>query len=193
MTSRMLRAIAIPAASEIMSAPAESDSHGSVTILDLAARLYAQHLEMWRAEDDCRRKDIGDLQKLRTRGRIEKMNVERGRIVDAIDELVSQALPPAAGGAPVHTETIGSIIDRLCIARVRTVMLGRLATCTKDAGTRPKAEAAGRQLEELGAAYNVLLDEVSRGDRRIPDWRTLKSYGEVPRDAGQGNGPGTRP
>src|SRR5262249_27123607 len=67
--------------------------------------------------------------------------------------------------AALHTETVGSVVDRLAIAWVRTRRFGELESPDNRVGL---AEAARRQFSELAGAYDDLVREVSAGGRDAP-------------------------
>jgi len=48
------------------------------------------------------------------------------------------------------------------------------------AGDRDRARLALRQLVELAAAHDDLIRDVAAGHRRLPAWRSLKSYRSRP-------------
>ncbi|ADD41034.1 conserved hypothetical protein [Stackebrandtia nassauensis DSM 44728] len=139
-------------------------------VVSVARRLRAHHDEQWQAEDLSRDAADDDAVVAKVKRRIDGMNVERSRMFDELDAWLSGELVQNPDAAP-HTETIGSVVDRICIAWVRADRLSR----------KPNAEAmavaARRQLTELAAAYDQLVSEVLTGRRRVPDWRALKSYG----------------
>ncbi|MFJ8955167.1 DUF4254 domain-containing protein [Streptomyces sp. NPDC102381] len=143
----------------------------SEPVLDLACRLRRQHAEQWSAEDLSRNASDNDQVLAEVKRRIDHLNVLRAEIVEELDEYLEKFLPQEAD-ALIHTETIGSIIDRICIAWVRADNFARVS------GGEERAALAERQLRELAGAYDVLVQEVRAGRRRTPQWRALKSYGE---------------
>lgn len=145
-------------------------------LMGVARQLCRHHLGQWEAEDRARR-SRGDATVLAgIKREIDDMNMRRSRLIDEIDDWVAEHVRQAED-APLHTETLGSIVDRLAIAWVRRQKLR-----AKESGAaRPPgscgSELAARQLAELGQAYDVLLGEVESRQRRIPGWRLMKSYG----------------
>jgi len=134
----------------------------------IARKLCRAHGHQWDAEDESRLA-AGDSERLAAvKRQIDAMNVRRSRLIEELDGYVARSVRQIED-APLHTETLGSVIDRLSIAWVRTQKLG---------STDPRGELASRQLGELAFAYDTLLMEVATGRRRVPDWRLLKSYGE---------------
>lgn len=151
---------------------AEADHVRDDTILGIARDLAANHQRQWDAEDACRAStatasDIGEAKVL-----IDELNSRRVEFVERLDELIEPHVGGAAG-TPLHTETIGSVIDRLAIAWVRTDRLSR------DPRQRERARISLRQLNELATAYDDLVRDLAAGRRRLPAWRALKSYGST--------------
>lgn len=85
----------------------------------------------------------------------------RAQQVHAIDRWVAPRLPVAHGGAYLHTETVGAVLDRLA----------RLTACAEAALA---AESdwdiwfAWERLAELSVGYEDLVAELATGRRRLP-------------------------
>ncbi len=163
--------VAPPGAAELMVAfsRAESPEPGTSVPLAIASELCRAHGRQWEAEDEARAVAADEARLAAVKRRIDRMNASRSDLIDAIDSWMCRHVEQAMG-APLHTETIGSVIDRLSIAWVRARKL--------DGGLDGRRELAARQLRELGVAYDTLIAEVGAERRRVPDWRLLKSYGE---------------
>ena len=128
-------------------------------VLDLADRLRRQHVEQWQAEDLSRTAAGDDHVLADVKRHIDQLNVARARFIDELDTELALRLPQEPA-APLHTETLGSVIDRICIAWVRTDKIARTGR-----GER-RAQLAGHQMQELAHAYDVLVTEVTDGRRR---------------------------
>ena len=160
-------ATAVPCSAELLGA----DGPVSQGPLVWAARHLARHHDdQWRAEDLARVSVHDDRLLADLKRRIDAMNMVRSRLIDEIDAWVAANVPQNVR-ASLHTETLGSVIDRLCIALVRA---NRLQKAPRSSA---RSELARRQLTELASAYDHLTCEILSGSRRVPDWRTLKSYG----------------
>jgi hypothetical protein len=139
-------------------------------VILLGRELAANHQRQWEAEDSCRDEaaalsDIGEAKR-----QIDRLNARRVSLVERIDQVIGTRIQVATG-LSLHTETLGSVVDRLAIAWVRTDRL------SSDPLQRDRARAALRQLNELATAYDDLVRDIAGGLRRLPDWRVLKSYG----------------
>ncbi|WP_378738817.1 DUF4254 domain-containing protein [Nocardia brasiliensis] len=90
-----------------------------------------------------------------------KLDEYRARQVRDIDCWVTAHLPVPHGGAYLHTETVGAILDRLA----------RLAACAHAAlsrGSDRDLRFAWERLAELAIGYEDLTIELSSGRRRLP-------------------------
>lgn len=95
------------------------------------------------------------------------VEIERRRIelVMAIDDWVARTVPQHRLGATLHTETIGSVIDRLAESSVRA----HHALMTLDADNEI-LHGAWHHLAELADGYDDLVRDVLAGRRRLPAW-----------------------
>lgn len=87
---------------------------------------------------------------------------DRARIVHDIDRWVAAELPVAARDAHLHTETVGTVVDRL--AQFSALAYLTLAMSPDDA-----VRDAALRLSELAVAYEHLADELVAGRRRLPN------------------------
>ncbi|WP_306365281.1 DUF4254 domain-containing protein [Nocardia sp. CC227C] len=87
----------------------------------------------------------------------------RGELVTAVDCWVATHTPPPHPQARAHTETVGTLIDRMAAAAATAFHV--LMTCDPGSDT---VHAAWTRLAELENAYSDLTDDVARGWRRLP-------------------------
>jgi hypothetical protein len=138
-------------------------------LLVAAHSLARCHQRQWAAEDECRAPGVPAEEVARLKRRIDKLNAQRVALVERIDVWTERKTGHGDAG-PLHTETLGSVVDRLAVAWVRANILAAN-------GDRPFfARQAWRQFTELAEAYDGLVTEVAAGQRRLPAWRPLKSY-----------------
>ncbi|QLQ39630.1 DUF4254 domain-containing protein [Micromonospora robiginosa] len=142
--------------------------------LRASRRLAAHHDDQWSAELISRDPRADDHVVAAAKRSIDLLNRVRVDLVTEIDTWVDRVLRDLGTG-PLHTETIGSVVDRLAIAWVRCQHLTDHER--GDSGDTPAGSAA-RQFQELARAYDDLVQDVREGRRRIPRWRALKNYGE---------------
>ncbi|WP_423463360.1 DUF4254 domain-containing protein [Promicromonospora sp. MS192] len=145
-----------------------SDNEQSDGLLRLAAHLARNHQRQWDAEAISRDTTSADATIAASKRTIDSLNTTRVALVEQVDEYAASCFT-APDDAPLHTETVGSVIDRLAIAWVRANKL-------IDAGAKDRARQALRQLRELADAYDDLVRDVTGGARRVPAWRHLKQY-----------------
>lgn len=160
----------IPSSAELL-ANFETGQFSSGPIINIAQRLLRQHTAQWKAEDRSRAWADDDSMLAATKREIDRMNMARTQLVDSIDSWIAEHVRQDSA-AVLHTETLGSVIDRICIASVRSAQLHRISTA------KARARLADQQLRELASAYDQLVKEMLAGTRRVPAWKTLKSYGE---------------
>lgn len=143
--------------------------HPGHHVLDAANALAAHHQRQWQAEDASRAAGASAEDIAASKRLIDELNTRRVALVEQVDEWAARQIRSRAD-ASLHTETLGSVIDRLAIAWVR-------ANSLIDSGdARDRARSALRQLAELADAYDDLIRDVATGHRRLPAWRPLKTY-----------------
>lgn len=134
----------LPAKNRLLAA-CRGSVHDSHPLLQWASELSEIHLQLLA---------IGD----RTRGEID---LRRAELVHDIDVWITWQLPPSSGGARVHTETMGAVINRL--AQFTAAAYAALANPIDG-----EVLGAWERLGELAIGYEDLADEVRVGRRRLP-------------------------
>ncbi|MCO6003774.1 DUF4254 domain-containing protein [Actinoallomurus purpureus] len=141
-------------------------------ILHLASRLAHQHIEQWIAEDMCRTPKADITAVAASKQAIDAMNARRATMIEEINQWFEKSFI-SVPDAPLHTETFGSVVDRLGIAWVRS----RRLSGDQQFPDHVVARQALKQLVELAEAYDCLVRDLRHGRRRVPRWKLLKSYG----------------
>lgn len=178
-TGAGLAVVPLPGAAEIIEALAADDRQESgygCEVLRLARHLADHHVSQWEAEDACRDHYEDDHAVAGAKRAIDCLNAVRVAVIERIDAWAGGNVP-AVPEASLHTETLGTVIDRLAVAWVRSRQLGRASTRSARPSARLEARQALRQLAELGDAYDDLVRDLRGGIRRLPSWSTLKRYG----------------
>ncbi|WP_067474665.1 DUF4254 domain-containing protein [Nocardia amamiensis] len=86
---------------------------------------------------------------------------ERTELIHEINRWITAQLPPSHGAAMVHTETVGSVIDRLA-------QLTSSAYAALTSGCEWDLRDRWEQLAELAIGYEDLATDVTLGRRRLP-------------------------
>ncbi|WP_406280392.1 DUF4254 domain-containing protein [Nocardia sp. NBC_00881] len=90
------------------------------------------------------------------------LDEQRAHLVRDIDRWAEVRLPPAHGGAYLHTESLGAVIDRLARLSARAY-----AALADDAEW--DLWFAWERLAESAVAYEDLATELATGRRRLPN------------------------
>ncbi|MEV0252239.1 DUF4254 domain-containing protein [Nocardia sp. NPDC050712] len=96
---------------------------------------------------------------------VHEIERRRTELVMAVDDWVTRSVPQHRLGATLHTETVGSVIDRLAESSVRA----HHALMTLDAHDE-MLHGAWHHLAELADAYDDLVRDIVAGRRRLPEW-----------------------
>lgn len=106
---------------------------------------------------------------------VTEIDHDRARLVHDIDGWVVRELPTAHGGARMHTETVGTVVDRLAqfSAQAYSTLTGAPEWMVHD---------AWRRLSELAVAYEDLAVDVTGGVCRLPDFSGHHEYDRGPHE-----------
>lgn len=86
----------------------------------------------------------------------------RNNLINSIDEWVDLVTPAPSPKAPLHSETVGHVVDRLALLTVKSYA----AFSNEPASV---AKAVHCKLDLLATAYQDLIRELAAGSRRIPN------------------------
>lgn len=139
------------------------------------AGLHQTNSELWDAEDEARDHSVSPEILGETKRRIDRLNYRRNQLIDRIDEalIALGAAGFSCSAAPIHTETFGSVLDRLSVLTLR---MFHTEQTDGDCGDRmPQLRSQMRQLND---AVDGLAAEVVEGRRRVPRSPKLKLYGK---------------
>ncbi|MBL1075817.1 DUF4254 domain-containing protein [Nocardia sp. 2] len=93
----------------------------------------------------------------------------RAQLVHDIDTWVAMELPKAPRDAHLHTETVGTVVDRLA-------QFSALAYLTLVAAQDDAVHDAAQRLTELAIAYEHLAGDLAAGRRRLPNLTGTQQY-----------------
>ncbi|WP_036555783.1 DUF4254 domain-containing protein [Nocardiopsis sp. CNT312] len=141
--------------------------------------LHHTNHRLWLAEDGVRVDPVDTVRIADGKRTIDQLNMDRVRRAERLDEVIGAACPPAAPTAPLHTEPISSVLDRLSVTVLRLHHTQRAAA--DDSSVRPRVAGVREQLHDLREALGLLIEDVAAGRKRIPDGKRFKLYGTAQR------------
>lgn len=149
----------------------EDDTAAASDEASIAAKaldLHAMNFALWHHEDAVRRPGVGVHEIADRKRRIDAINARRNAAIEDIDVALLDRIAqnPAA---PLHTETPGTIVDRLSVLTLRIAHSHRLA--------EPAARLAvlEEQYADLRGGLEQLLDRLRAGAVRFKRYRQFKS------------------
>ncbi|MCV7410465.1 hypothetical protein AWC05_00275 [Mycobacterium florentinum] len=146
--------------------PPDSPDRGDIAAK--ALHLHALNFALWHHEDAVRRPGADDHEVALQKRRIDNVNALRNAAIEDIDAglLDGVELNPTA---PLHTETPGTIVDRLSVLALRIVHTNR--------ADRPGARLAvlDEQYADLFGGLEQFLARLLAGEVRFKVYRQFKS------------------
>lgn len=150
---------------------------------DALTRLHAVNALLWDAEDRVRVPGLSPRKIADLKREIDQLNSERNAIAERADNILAVLAPTSHLDVPSHTETIGSVLDRLSVLTLRIWHNERCAN--SDDLARRRSPALLRQRTELCAALDTLVGSFLAGRLRLPSPARHKVYGRP--DAASGD------
>jgi hypothetical protein len=152
-----------------------------------ASLIHGHNFALWHEEDRARDRGASDAVIGQVKRRIDPLNQCRNDAIEALDEWVLATLRErgvgARPGAPLHSESVGSIVDRLSILSLKIYHL-RDETLRQDADAAHRARCQEKlvilreQREDLAAALDSLLEDLLEGRKRFKVYRQMKMYND---------------
>jgi len=155
--------------------------------LSLAVQLQAHNFELWHEEDKARDTRAQDNEIATIKRAIDGLNQRRNNAMESVDEFVLRAL--SGGGiqttpeTPLHSESVGAIVDRLSILALKVFhMLEQAERTDVDDNHREICEAKHSvlvdQQRDLTECLAILHDDLLAGRRRFKVYRQMKMYND---------------
>ncbi|BBY03389.1 DUF4254 domain-containing protein [Mycobacterium seoulense] len=141
----------------------------SRTIAAMALHLHAINFALWHHEDAVRRPGAGDHEIAGRKRLIDDLNDQRNKAIEGIDVALLDRFQPNPL-ARLHTETPGTIIDRLSVLTLRILH-------TADP-PNPCLAVLDEQYDDLFGGLEQLLTGVEVGDVRFKLYRQFKAAGQ---------------
>ncbi|CAG7643468.1 DUF4254 domain-containing protein [Actinacidiphila bryophytorum] len=142
---------------------------------DALTRLHAVNSRLWQTEDRVRTAGLPADRIADFKREIDQLNAERNALAERADEVLGALAGTASAEAPLHTETLASVLDRLSVLTLR-IWHSEQATDRDDLAKR-RVPALHRQRDDLHAALDTLTADVITGARRLPAPARYKLYG----------------
>lgn len=135
-----------------------------------ALRLHAMNFGLWHHEDAVRRPGVDDHEVARIKRRIDDLNARRNAAIEEIDASLLGRIDPNPA-APLHTETPGTIVDRLSVLALRISHTAR----AEDPGSR--RSVLEEQYDDLFRGLERFLTGLRTGELRFKLYRQFKAAG----------------
>lgn len=133
-----------------------------------ALHLHALNFALWHHEDAVRRPGADDPEVARRKRCIDDVNARRNGAIEDIDASLLDCID-LNPNAPLHTETPGTIVDRLSVLALRIAHTNN--------GDQPDARrpVLDEQYEDLVGGLEQLLARMQAGGARFKLYRQFKS------------------
>lgn len=148
---------------------------------------HGRNFELWHEEDRARDPRADDRVIAQVKRSIDRLNQQRNDAIERMDEWLAGELSArgirAAADAPLNSETVGSIVDRLSILALKVFhMREQTARTDVDAAHLEKCRARLAILEtqraDLAGSLRALLRDLVQGRKRLPAYRHMKMYND---------------
>ena len=158
---------------------------GQEALLGAILDNHARNFELWHEEDQARDPQAGDAAIARVKRAIDGLNQARNNAMERVDEQVLARLPDhqASQTLPLHSETVGSIVDRLSILSLKRFHMNEQAERSDTdqahrASCRDKLAVLNEQRRDLAHALAALLEDLRAGRKGFKVYRQMKMYND---------------
>jgi len=146
-------------------------------------RNHRMNFEVWHAEDEARRDDLGPVKVYDAKRIIDRCNQSRNDAIEQFDVWLLGQFPPPRENAPLHSETAGMIVDRLSILALKIFHM-RIEAVRESADDSHRRKCAQKcvvleeQHNDLKQCLQTLVEEMLAGTRQCKLYRQLKMYND---------------
>jgi len=148
---------------------------------------HRHNFNLWHLEDRARERRISDSNIANIKRKIDKENQRRNDSIEKIDEWFSSRLKKnrrrLAKNPLIHTETVGSVIDRLSVLNLKINHM-QIEAKRKDSSREHRLLAKKRlrilnlQYKDLIYAFKILLKEIEEGRKNHKMYYQFKMYND---------------
>ena len=156
-------------------------------LLEVVCQQHSFNFQLWHQEDIARSPVADDPIIADVKRKIDKLNQQRNDWIEKVDDFLTQMLDDrnvqTLEGAPINTETPGSVIDRLSILALRIYHMQEQldrddADSEHHAKVSAKLDLCKIQQTELSGALQKLLNDIAGGEVRHRTYRQMKMYND---------------
>jgi|GEM_PF-6847191 len=152
---------------------------GTGVPLSLPERLHLSNFNLWNLENEVRRVGNPATQTANIKRMIDLENNRRNQLIEQIDEwlLVELRQDITHRDAQFHTETLGSILDRISVLCLRVHHFkDKVKSDSNDGDAADKLMRSEGTLVNLIEATQYLIEEVMNGSKKLFITVFLKDY-----------------
>jgi len=143
----------------------------------LVVELIRSNLRQWDLEDSSRDPNASDAKVATAKRTIDRLNLDRHRLVEEIDAHIARSLDQSPTAA-LATESPGMVLDRLSVLVIRRARTAEASF--RDDAYAVRLSALDTMLASLSGALDGYLDELRVGTRRFVAYEHLKLYSTRP-------------
>jgi Protein of unknown function (DUF4254) len=155
----------------------EGPSSNSRSWAGLVNDLVSSNLRQWDLEDTTRDPGASDSIVANAKRQIDKLNIGRHRLVQAIDAAIDSTVDQSTT-APIATESPGMVLDRLSVLVIRRARTA--AAASHHPAYAERVPALDSQLAALSLAFDAYMDELRTGTKRFIPYAHHKLYRPSP-------------
>lgn len=155
--------------------------------LGIVGRQHEYNFHLWHQEDLARNPSASDVEIAQVKRTIDRLNQARNDAIEQLDDALTRLLseqgiscPPEA---PLNSETVGSIIDRLSIMALRLYHY-REQTDRRDVSpahavkVQQRISLCEQQHHDLTRSLQELLEDLFTARKRHKTYRQMKMYND---------------
>lgn len=149
----------------------------------LLLSLCLHNFLLWHEEDKARDPDADDHTIATVKRTIDGLNQRRNDAIEAIDLSLINMLPEVPESIPLHSETPGSLFDRLFISALKIYHMAEAAEWAADDKAQREKNLSRlamlrEQRRDLLTCLAELNDAMTAGRRRFKVYRQMKMYND---------------